>query len=158
MLKRGIIFLFYLNFLNSVAQIPCVEESRIQPLFSCNDRQFEPVCGCNNVTYRNQCNAYNNHGVNNFRSGVCSGLFIDVLPNPISNASQLQIGMAFEENMFSNVDVKIIDIYGKVWDQKIINNFNKTDINLDISTLKTGVYILIFQSNNNFITYKFSKY
>lgn len=127
---------------------PCVDSARITPMFQCNDPTYNPVCGCNNITYRNSCVAYNMHGVNTFRSGVCSGIDLDFYPNPVSYGSQLHVNISYPEFVNGNADLKIVDVYGKVWDHKIYNNFNRLTLQLDISTLTTGVYLLVLQASN----------
>ena len=128
--------------------IPCIDSGRINPMFQCNDQFYNPVCGCNGITYRNQCAAYNMHGVTEWRSGVCSGIDLDFYPNPVGPASTLTLNLSFPEFINGNVDVKIVDVYGKTWEQRMINNFNRTSIQFDVSTLKTGVYIIIVTANN----------
>ncbi len=158
-LKIVFAFVFILSSQIVFAQFDCIESSRIQPTFQCNDAAYIPVCGCNNVTYRNQCEAYNNYGVNFWKSGVCSGIDLDFYPNPVSNASFLTINLSHTEFVYANADVKIVDMYGKVWVQRIINNFNKTQFQQDVTTLPTGIYVLLVQSSlNTVISEKFSKY
>jgi hypothetical protein len=120
---------------------------------------YDPVCGCDNVTYRNQCNAYNNHGVIQWRSGVCSGLDMDFYPNPIGPVTTFTVNLSYPEFISGNADLKIVDVFGKTWEQRILNNFNRTMIQFDVATLKTGVYLVIATSSlGTFIVRKFSKY
>jgi hypothetical protein len=156
-LYLSIIILFLAKF--TLAQIPCIDEFRITPTYQCNDQFYLPVCGCNGLTYRNQCNAYYVHGVNNWVSGVCAGIDVDFYPNPVVQNTNLTINLAFPDNVMANADVKIVDMYGKVWTQRIVNNFNKIQIEFDMSVVRTGVYVLVVQaSNNTGVTKLFAKY
>ena len=49
----------------------CVDTSIIDPQVQCG-ADYEPVCGCNNVTYWNACFAEFHNGVVDFTAGPCS--------------------------------------------------------------------------------------
>jgi len=50
--------------------IECVDQDLIDPNAACYD-VWEPVCGCNGVTYSNDCYALNYGGVTSWSSGPC---------------------------------------------------------------------------------------
>jgi hypothetical protein len=60
------------NNCTSSSQTPsenCIDETLIEPDALCTE-QYEPVCGCNNVTYSNSCHA-TNAGVTSYVDGAC---------------------------------------------------------------------------------------
>ncbi len=58
---------------NLIGQGLCIDESIIDPEMVCLGI-FEPVCGCDNVTYQNDCYAYYQHGVTVWTEGACPGV------------------------------------------------------------------------------------
>ena len=48
----------------------CVDETKIDGLVLCIE-VYEPVCGCNGITYPNVCYASSVGGVTSFISGPC---------------------------------------------------------------------------------------
>ncbi len=50
----------------------CINPSQINTNNNCNDN-WNPVCGCNNVTYANPCKAFYEGGVTSWTEGSCAG-------------------------------------------------------------------------------------
>lgn len=48
----------------------CIDSSKIRVGAPCT-LQFDPVCGCNNITYGNSCEA-GNAGVTSYTNGACN--------------------------------------------------------------------------------------
>ena len=67
-----LLLLFLINFgcvKNTEVEETCIDESLIDETMACY-MIYAPVCGCNNVTYSNDCIA-NISGVLNYTEGAC---------------------------------------------------------------------------------------
>ncbi len=76
---------------------------------------------------------------------------INIFPNPVKN--KLRIELQLNEEI--EYKVSIIDLSGKLQ----IHNINKKDYmaEINVSTLKSGFYILLIETNNNLYRQKFIK-
>ena len=74
-----------------------------------------------------------------------------VFPSP----TRLTSNVSFKSNQNENIIINILDLNGKLIFQ---NNFNisngMNNLELDVSTLKSGVYLINFNTNNKVITKK----
>ncbi|MCO6494945.1 MAG: T9SS type A sorting domain-containing protein [Bacteroidetes bacterium] len=129
------------------AQWPeCVDITRVQPLYQCNQEAFDPICGCDGNTYRNLCTAYNNYGINYWSGGVCQGFFLDFYPDPITNLDPMNLNIQFEDNVVSSLNVRVIDYFGHLVYQQLYNGVNKIQTQIDLNLVKQGMYIIIVES------------
>jgi len=142
-----ILGLFYSS--NAFAQFtPCIDSTRIQPFYQCNDPIFDPVCGCDGNTYRNVCQAFNQFGVNFWQGGVCRGFYLDIFPNPIDAFAVLNYRYQFEFSTQQTMQIRIIDNFGKPMLQENFQALNKQERQLDLSSFPGGFYYFIAISGN----------
>lgn len=128
----------------------CVVPEVIDSTFSCY-AVYEPVCGCDGVTYHNECHARSYGGVMYWTEGSCTvgisqqkPLNVDIYPNPADNL------LTIENPDREEFKVEIIDMSGKLIQSYEINS-SKT---LDISYIKQGIYLIIIKDNNSSSTVK----
>ncbi len=63
------LFVTFTLFISCAKDSDCIDKSKIVENAIC-PQNYDPVCGCNNVTYANSCEA-NAAGVKSFTQGAC---------------------------------------------------------------------------------------
>ena len=141
-----LLLFFYYSNINAQIIMPCKEPLRINKYFQCF-APFIPVCGCDNVTYRNDCESYNVYGVNIINNlGVCKNdlFFVDFYPNPCSE--NLTLSVEFYEQ--GNLSVQIFDTYGKLMFYSHRATTKRYDDFISVAGFKSGLYIIVVISGN----------
>lgn len=133
---------------------PCVDSNRIQPFFQCNDTRFQPVCGCNFVTYRNDCVSFNVYGVNRIEyEGVCQNEFFyfDFFPNLVTY--NFQFFLQFFDKGAATIEIR--DAFGKLSFFRLVPTTNYFQTTIDASGLRPGVYFISVRSGSIYYVKKF---
>ena len=131
----------------------CVNPDQIDTSVLCSSI-FDPVCGCDNVTYDNSCTAYHLGGVQSWTEGPCSGnglpefalVGIHVVPNPAVNTVSLSRAMEAE--------VAVLDLAGRTL---IARELLPAGAELDVVGLPQGLYLLDVYTPAGRITVRFEK-
>ena len=141
---------------------PCIDSNRVNPYYQCNDPDFNPVCGCNNVTYRNGCEMTNVAGVNYPSAndnGVCQNdfFFIFTSPNPVRNI--LRFDMQFADQQSGNGTFQVFNNQGNIVYSELLNSVTSFPFrkDYDFTQLETGMYIIVVQAKGVYRTRKFLK-
>lgn len=135
---------------------PCVDENRIDKFFQCNDPTFSPVCGCNFVTYRSECVAFRNSGVNTIAyDGVCMEdfFFTAIYPNTVT--ATLNLYIQFYQSGPALIQVR--DAYGKLMLSQNYLSIDSRQFTYYVSDYRPGMYFVFVISGGVFKIEKFVK-
>lgn len=109
---------------------------------------FEPVCGCDGITYSNSCYATYYGGVAYWTDGECTvGINkndfdkIEIFPNPASDL------LTIENPDQEEISLRIIDMSGRI----VLLKDLKATTTINISYIKQGIYLLhVYNGSGNF--------
>jgi hypothetical protein len=120
----------------------CIDSLMIRYGYYC-DPEYDPVCGCNNITYRNLCYAQN-EGVIAYADGICEGVAIDFNPNPVSDMIYVDLILREEGPVnFWIYDYRGNEFYFQSW-----TRVKELTFNIDVNIFPPGVYALIAQTGS----------
>ncbi|CAN5902129.1 hypothetical protein BH11BAC7_BH11BAC7_23700 [soil metagenome] len=120
----------------------CVDSTQIQYGAYC-DPQWIPVCGCDGITYRNDCFS-RNQGLQQWSYGICEAIDFDFNPNPAD---------PFNENVYVDVIIKtpgymqvqLMDRFGRIFYSTSYVNPGQMTFQMGVRGFPAGLYyILIF--------------
>ncbi len=128
------------NFCLGSVVIECPDESLINPDIICST-VYEPVCGCDTVTYSNACVALNQYGVAFYTPGECvtgvnelnTGSF-SIAPNPTAGDVQLTFKQATTGWLGIYAASGKMMLERKLTGQKVLS--------LSLNELPAGLYIV----------------
>ncbi|MCO4820131.1 MAG: hypothetical protein KC517_10960 [Bacteroidetes bacterium] len=141
----GLLLLFNV----AVAQFnqPCVDPGRVDPFYQCNDPSFIPVCGCDQVTYRNECVAFRNGGVNQINyTGVCQNDYIFATIYPTFVADAITLYLQFYDK--GSALIQIRNSYGNVMFSQNYLSLTSRQFSIARTGYEPGIYYCFVISGN----------
>jgi hypothetical protein len=146
MVKKYSLILFFFGFILHAAHSQCVDPLAISPGFACPDPSYRPVCGCDQITYRNDCEARYRNGVLTYTDGPCSGFEFDMIPNFVGETDVMRF--TFVQNTGRPATMYVLDYFGKVMIQRTLpssDNFAAPFIfdMPEVNSYRPGPYIVI---------------
>ena len=86
---------FVIGFQSIHAQIICKTSNIPNNASNCQQELYDPVCGCDTVTYRHPCDASQIHNVQFYTDGICfNQLFsMDIYPSPATQANPIRLAI-----------------------------------------------------------------
>lgn len=116
----------------------CYDSTVINRNVSCTGAAYEPLCGCDGVTYRNYCQMYYHHGIINYQSGICEPMAIDANPNPVVLSMHFTLVLKEKGDAF----LRIFDLYGRQWYYRQFYGIDKLIFDIDMDDFPTGMYFI----------------
>lgn len=147
-----VVFLIIFCIQLKAQQFGCIDSLSISPGFPCPNAEYYPVCGCDQKTYRNVCDAQLRNGVRTYTDGSCSGFEFDLLPNYspfLINFTLVQANPQFAR-------LFVVDMAGRIWIQREIPAAPRTFLSIEIGSLNYGTYLVYVYNSQG--TYRFNKF
>ena len=140
--------------------VPCQDSLRLNPYYPCGP-SFDPVCACDGKTYTNECESFNQAGLNTVvNSGVCQSelYYYDFWPNPVFNDMEFHMMVANQQQL--DAAIQIFDAFGNRVYFKLLNNLSDEypySETIRMSGLQTGMYVIMVNARGLYRPRKFIK-
>jgi hypothetical protein len=105
---------------------------------------YEPLCGCDGITYRNYCEMYYHNGITDYRSGICEPLAVEFTPNPVFNSMHVTLTLKEPADAF----MYIFDLYGRNWYFQQFRSIDKLIFDIETDKFPMGLYFIHAQTDN----------
>jgi len=133
--------------------VDCINPAIIDTAYGCID-VYEPVCGCDGITYDNSCYAIYYGGIVFYTDGACGGVSVQeetiigtikVNPNPAKNITTLNYSIKAD----GVVTIQVMDLTGKIMLTPIAHYSIPGTYNVELNTndLASGLYIISISTN-----------
>lgn len=112
---------------------------------NCSFAMFEPICGCNTITYKNDCFRQAD-GVLYYTPGPCEPLALNVVTNPPqSNELYFEVITRFQNE---SLRIYIMDVFGHIYYNQLYMPYTRQIMNVNLSAMSVGVLLLVAETDN----------
>lgn len=134
------------------AQHGCYDPLLVNENSYCNP-DFEPVCGCDGITYKNECFARNYNGISSSTYGPCSQVAFELRPNPVQDFVEIEIVLRYK----SNAQILIYNMQGHLQYRRILQDLDHFSQRLTVTNLNNGLYLVVVESGGVYSYQRFLK-
>jgi hypothetical protein len=140
----AILLLFATSSKAQFNQPTCIDSNMVS-FNPCFGTIYQPVCGCDNVTYRNECLAIA-AGIVNFGyvEGPCEFMDFDFLPNPVSTASELKLRVICKD--ITDINVWIFDAFFRERYYQVSRQFQDVELYPDVRGFGNGLFFIVVEA------------
>ena len=151
-MKNFLLFVLLFAATSIIAQTPgtyqptCIDTTLANfNLNPCYGFSYEPVCGCDNVTYRNECMAQAAGIVNySYTQGPCEFMDFDFYPNPVATAGQLKVKVVCKGII--DINVWIFDMYFRQMYYQISRQYSDVELYPDVRGFGNGLFFIVVEA------------
>jgi hypothetical protein len=145
-----IIFFLLLQVMTAKAQFTgnLCQDTLLQTNDPCFGTTYDPICGCNNTTYRNEC-AARAEGLLQWNQGPCELFDYDFVPNPMVDNGFIRI---FTKEQ-TDIQIWIFDTF---FSQRYYYRFPSVyplvqlEKSLDVRGFGNGLYFMVMEGGGQF--------
>lgn len=111
----------------------------------CFGTVYQPVCGCDNVTYRNECLAIA-AGIVNFGyvDGPCEFMDFDFSPNPVNTAGEMKLKIICKD--VTDINVWIFDTFFRERYYQVSRQFQDIELYPDVRGFGNGLFFVVVEA------------